>query len=319
MMKKSEHSGFAIALAWPETYCKQSSVWYDVITAWLGITKNKYYKAGHSALILIDPTSGSCFYYDFGRYHAPFHHGRVRSATSDDDLIIHTLAEFSKTGELKNAEIILKEVQGNTSCHGEGALYASESPIDLDQARLKADQLQGMSPLEYGPFEPKGTNCSRFVNQVLLAGIRDPKIRFKLRYFVPLTPTPMNNVHALGRELKLFSFREVIQPFPAQMPDNFYMKSTLPAPPVPPALSSEAQWLSGEGAGSWFVVEPSTKFTKVSRFSPQGELECSGLFERLPSAWLSHTKSIQITYPSHCSVVSLSLETKKIELSRISD
>ncbi len=53
MMTRNKHTGFAIALAWPQTYCKQPGAWYDPITLLLGINKNNYYKVGHAALVLI--------------------------------------------------------------------------------------------------------------------------------------------------------------------------------------------------------------------------------------------------------------------------
>ena len=51
---RNKNSGLAIALAWPQTYCKQPGSWYDPVTEWLGINKNNYYRAGHAATVLID-------------------------------------------------------------------------------------------------------------------------------------------------------------------------------------------------------------------------------------------------------------------------
>ncbi len=90
-----KEKGFAIALAWPEMYCKQTGAWYDDLSYWLGISKNRFYKVGHAAVVLVDP-SGKCHYYDFGRYHAPYGYGRVRSAEADHDLRVNTLAQISK-------------------------------------------------------------------------------------------------------------------------------------------------------------------------------------------------------------------------------
>ncbi len=52
--------------------------WYDQITRWLGINKNNYYRAGHAAIVLIEKDGEMCHCFDFGRYHAPFQHGRAR-------------------------------------------------------------------------------------------------------------------------------------------------------------------------------------------------------------------------------------------------
>ena len=72
MLLENRKTGFAIAIAWPETYCKQSGGWYEPITQFLGINRNNYYRAGHAALVLIDIANTKCHYFDFGRYHLAF-------------------------------------------------------------------------------------------------------------------------------------------------------------------------------------------------------------------------------------------------------
>ena len=72
MNSRNKHTGFAIAIAWPETWCKQSGAWWDNFLNWLGISKNNYFKVGHAALVLIDDKTNKCHYFDFGRYHTPF-------------------------------------------------------------------------------------------------------------------------------------------------------------------------------------------------------------------------------------------------------
>jgi hypothetical protein len=57
-------NGIAIALAWPDTYCKKAGAWYDTPAEWLRISKNNYYKVGHAALVLIEKSSGNCNYFD---------------------------------------------------------------------------------------------------------------------------------------------------------------------------------------------------------------------------------------------------------------
>ncbi len=79
-MHGETHTGFAIAIAWPSTFCKQPGSWYDPLTLWLGVNYNHYYRVGHAAVVLIDPDKNKCHYFDFGRYHAPFQYGRVRNA-----------------------------------------------------------------------------------------------------------------------------------------------------------------------------------------------------------------------------------------------
>ncbi len=171
MISGKNHTGFVIALAWPQTYCKEPGAWYDRFTRWLGINRNNYYMAGHAALVLIEGTGEKCHYFDFGRYHAPFQHGRVRSAVTDHDLELKTLPQISRDGKtIQNFRIILDELQQNPGYHGEGALYASYTNVDFQKAYGRALEMQQPGPIPYGPFLRKGSNCSRFVNSVNIAG-----------------------------------------------------------------------------------------------------------------------------------------------------
>ena len=89
-------TGIAIALAWPETWCKEAGSWYDRFMKIIGISKNGYYRVGHAAVVLVDTNSGRCHYFDFGRYHCPKGYGRIRDAETDHDLKIITQARFSQ-------------------------------------------------------------------------------------------------------------------------------------------------------------------------------------------------------------------------------
>jgi len=197
------HDGIAIAIAWPETLCKQAGAWYDIIFKLLRVNKNSYYKVGHAAVVLIEKKSGDCHYFDFGRYHTPFQSGRVRSVYTDHDLEIKTKANFLENGGLENFTDILIELAGNKSCHGSGDLHASYCHINFNKAFSKATKMEALSPIPYGPFIPNGTNCSRFVNTTILAG--KPKLlhRFLLAYPKTFSPTPIGNVYALNNYCKI--------------------------------------------------------------------------------------------------------------------
>jgi hypothetical protein len=91
----------------------------------------------------------------------------------------------------------------------------------------------------------------------------------------------------------------------------------LVAPQLPAHLSATAQWLAGEGAGSWFELtqaENSLIFG-IKRYSPDGGLECEGQFTA--DTKINITDTFSITYPSHCAVVTLLQNTEKITLKRI--
>lgn len=304
MSKDKKHTGFAIAIAWPETYCKQPGAWYDPIMLLLDINKNNYYKVGHAALVLINSETKKCHYFDFGRYHAPFQHGRVRSEITDHGLKINTIAEISEDGKnIENFNEILTELQLNHECHGEGALHASYCNINFEKAYQKALQLQQRSPIPYGPFRYKGSNCSRFVNTSIVAGKPDWIYSFKLKYFVFLTPTPLNNVNSLPNKVIIPKLLKTKAFCPIPIADKRKLKLTLEQPPKNDNIPDNAQWLSGEGYGSWFSINQHLENFRISRFSPEGELECDGLFKVSDNNSFNINLPFQIDHLSHCQSV----------------
>lgn len=282
-MNKPLYNGIAIALAWPQTYCKQTNAWYDKPMRLLGFNRQHYYKAGHAAFVLVDKKRGTCHYFDFGRYHAPYQYGRVRSAETDPELTMQTSAKLDKNTRLANLQDILQELANRKACHGEGFLHAACCNISFEKAFQKALQLQQQSPVAYGPFVPGGTNCSRFVNTVILAG--NPSFWQWLKLSLPytLTPAPLTNVYALSPVVVVSPQGRVSGKKPG-ITDRSRLKTFLPAPPKPSHLPAEAQWLSGEGAGSWFAIEQNNQAYStppnytISRFNPEGQLECKGHF-----------------------------------------
>lgn len=317
MSSRDKYTGFAIAIAWPQTYCKQPGSWYDPFVGWLGINKNNYYKAGHAALVLVNSENKSCHYFDFGRYHAPFQHGRVRSSETDHDLEMKTNPVISSDGKgIENFKEIITELQNNPACHGDGELYASYSSINFVSAHNKAKQMQLLSPIPYGPFKYKGSNCSRFVNTAILAGNPGLKQVIRLKYFVPLTPTPLNNVNALDHKTTLPQFMNVEAFSPVKKPDKGFLKTTLQSPERDSNIPPNAQWLGGEGVGSWFNVEFQDNLLKLTRYSPKGVVECTGLYKNLNGNKISSTNKYKVTYPTNCKVVSILSESGEVKFER---
>jgi len=290
-MIMKEENGFAIVLAWPETYCKQPGAWYDRFMKWLGLNKNGYYKAGHAAVVLVSADDGSCRYFDFGRYHAPFGHGRVRSGYTDPELTIHQKAEIID-GTIKNLGTILKELVNNEACHGTGNLWASVMRGSYNSFLSKAVQLQKASPIAYGPFLPKGNNCSRFVRQVLLAGAVSHWDRIRLTFPYSVSPTPAANVRAIGKPV-ITKGR-----FTTMILENKVPNHTLPEPEKHVSLPGQCQWHSGEGAGSWFNIVEISPLYLISRYSDKGSLEFRG-FYRLSAGEFDMDGSFQVSYLSH--------------------
>jgi hypothetical protein len=305
MYSKKRNAGFAIAVAWPETLCKQPGTWYDTPMTWAGFNKNWFYRAGHAALILVDGKTSGCHYYDFGRYHAPYMNGRVRSAETDHDLAIPIKAIISPDGRyIQNLPSIASVLQNNPSYHGDGTVFLSYCHIDYDAAFSKAEEMQRSSPLPYGPFIRNGSNCSRFVNTVIRAGKPGLKQVFRLRYFVPFTPTPMNNVNALDHEIAVppvFSSGTCVEK--RLSPEE--LKTTLAAPERHTHIPADAQWLSGEGAGSWFHISHFDYNYRIVRYSPDGEIECSGLFVNDNEMHFNLNLPYKVSYLSHCNQITL--------------
>jgi len=318
MIFQKKHTGFAIAIAWPETWCKQSGAWYDGFINRLGISKHHYYKVGHAALVLVDDKTGHCRYFDFGRYHTPFQHGRVRSEKTDDGLKMKTVAKISADQkQILNFEEILTELQQNPDCHGEGNIHASYSKINFEKAFRKASQMQQISPIRYGPFRYKGSNCSRFVNTVLRAGNPNRKETFRLNFLVPLTPTPMNNVNSFPNKTIL----PKLLPFiftPSPISDKSKLRGTLKEPVRAAGIPATAQWLAGEGAGSWFSIFPADggEF-EITRFSAEGKVECAGIFIHTESQSFNPEIPYRFDYLSHCRKVKIIQNKVPVEFERI--
>ncbi|MFW5753346.1 MAG: DUF6695 family protein [Marinilabiliaceae bacterium] len=312
------NTGFAIALAWPATYCKQPGSWYDPITHHLKISTNRFYQVGHAALVLIHSETGKCHYFDFGRYHAPFQYGRVRSETTDPGLKIGTPAKISEDGRyIENFRDILNELQANHECHGDGDLHAAYSPVNFEKSFCKASQMQANSPLPYGPFAPNGSNCSRFVCTSILAGEPASKFAFRLKYLVFLTPTPLNNVNVLQHKevVPKPTHQPVLRPAPFK--NKNHVKTTLPQPERHKNIPRHAQWLSGEGAGSWFSLKKHHDNFHITRFNEWGETECKGFFKKSGNKSFDENAPYQVVHLSHCNKVAIRQNGSKIEFHRI--
>ncbi|MCU4173672.1 DUF6695 family protein [Carboxylicivirga sp. N1Y90] len=317
MTQNKKHTGFAIAIAWPETFCKQPGYWYDNFCNAIGLSKNHYYKVGHAALVLINGETKTCHYFDFGRYHTPFQHGRVRGELTDHKLKMSTRAIPSVDGKsIRNFEEILTELQHNAECHGEGAIHASYCSISFESGLKKVKQMQAKGPIPYGPFKYGGSNCSRFVQSAILAGKPNSSLRLKLKYAVYLTPTPLNNVNALHDKKVLPKLLKTQAFCPVPIKDKTLLKQTLIEPTKPNNIPTNSQWLSGEGAGSWFALKSVNGEYHIIRFSPDGQLECDGFFEIKNGAKFDLNKPYQFVHLSHCQTVKIKQSDKLITFER---
>ncbi|MDP2388078.1 MAG: hypothetical protein Q8M29_17010 [Bacteroidota bacterium] len=79
----------------------------------------------------------------------------------------------------------------------------------------------------------------------------------------------------------------------------------VPSPNKPNHLPTTIKWLSGEGCGSWFNIEKQDKGYIISRFSPEGKLECRGLFNQVSGQSINFNEEYEYTYLSHCAEVNI--------------
>ena len=127
-----------------------------------------------------------------------------------------------------------------------------------------------------------------------------PKLLQSLALTFPLslTPTPLWSLHATFKSICVLTIA---------------CKKTPTALGIANKLSKKAQWLSGEVAGSWFVVsQEKSGMIRIKRYTVLGKMECSSLFKS--STKLNLKRKYQITYPSDYSKVSLNQDGQKIQL-----
>ena len=179
---------FIITLAWPEGMVTAPDSWYDKIAS-----KNGKYRAGHSAIALINTTTQKVHYFDFGRYHTPEGYGRVRDIETDPDLTV--IDAIIANGQIQNMDAILLHLAKMKATHAEGKLYASLlTNVDFENAFATAKNIQNKGLLRYGPFVRSGTNCSRFVTAVIKASGPSFIKRIRLKYPFCISPSPKRNV-----------------------------------------------------------------------------------------------------------------------------
>lgn len=192
------HDGWAVAIAWPETWCKRAGAWYDPLMRSLAVNRNGYYRVGHAALLVLQRGNEEPIYFDMGRYHAPGGTARVRSAVTDHELRVSTTCVWSAS-KPQNLPRIMDELANNQACHGSGPLHWAATEVDTKAVMAKAQAMQNAGFHTYGPFVTGGSNCSRFVRTALLAGRTALRTRSGLLFPWTLSPTPLANVRACAR------------------------------------------------------------------------------------------------------------------------
>lgn len=289
------NNAFILTLAYPETIVSHSQEWYCRYLRFLSVGNNKYVRAGHAALVLIDKSTGVLEYYDFGRYVTSPGYGRVRGREIDFELDIPIVAQI-ENNQIENLAEILKffATQPNIT-HGDGDLYASVcSAINYKKAKqfIRTFQSQGFIP--YGVFKKDTTNCSRFVTDSLIESVTDASIKsnlIKSKWFTPSTISNVvlsdteNQVYVISQSNEVSEFASTIRKenrrlfLDALKGYKPNLIGTL-EPKHNNVIKSHAQWLSGIGTGAWFEIYDINKSDRFRyrRISPYGNVDCDGVY-----------------------------------------
>jgi len=317
-------TGAFVALSWPDTKIPKASSWYDGLMKVMGICKNGYYHVGHAALLLIDFRNGDVKYFDFGRYHTPFGYGRVRDVQSDPELEVETKAIIEK-GKIINIKEILLEIDCNKSTHGDGKLVSSvTSDIDFDLASASAKSIQGREAIPYGPFQPFGTNCSRFVATIYRAGFTSYLKKRRISNWYLYFHTPTSNVIYTHKRENVFIVEKREFRIEESMLNIFFNKakygpiSQIVEENKDVKLPQSVFCLSGTGGDTYFQLDKTEKshLFRIRRYNEYGELEIDDIYQ-LQSIGFNVNKPFEFSYISNGIAVKLKQEDKIFTLNNV--
>lgn len=80
-------------------------------------------------------------------------------------------------------------------------------------------------------------------------------------------------------------------------------KGTTHPPALPSTIPAHSQWLSGQGAGTWFCIDTTSNPNQynIKRYTPKGSLDCDRIFEiEDNSSVFDINESYQFAHVSHC-------------------
>lgn len=86
------------------------------------------------------------------------------------------------------------------------------------------------------------------------------------------------------------------------MPKPAWLQTTRSAPDQKSeCIPTNAQWLSGEGDGSWFTIETASEGTfMITRFSTKGKIECQSIFDCISPKPFAIDLPYSFVHLSHC-------------------
>ncbi|WP_298778698.1 DUF6695 family protein [uncultured Polaribacter sp.] len=291
----SNSDGIIIILSYPDTIVRPA-YWEPSSKIWpkIGIGSKHAVQAGHAALVLINKENLSINYFDFGRYITTYGNGRVRSKDTDPELEIPITPEF-KNGELSNLNNILLWLERHPEkTHGEGKLIVSvNTKIDYKKAEKYINNLIKKKEIPYGAFIKGGSNCARFVTEILIQSCNQKKIKQKLKSSNLLTPSPIGNVikgncdnkiyEVYNQKINDYKNRSILKEYKESFFNKFDVEPNLKGTELPDREIFNLEngtWLGGIGSGAWFQIteQIDTKKYKIARYNLKGEKDFEALF-----------------------------------------
>lgn len=323
------NTGKIIVLAFPDTFVRYSDESALHLFPYLGLGKNKFIKAGHAALVLIENATGNAAYYDFGRYVTPAGLGRVRSAITDVELELPLQAEVDDKGDLVNLKDFLIWLESNPEkTHGEGRLVASLcTAIDYKKAKSYLVGLQGQGSIPYRAFGKKGSNCSRSVAETIIRSTTDRRIKLYLQRIKIFTPSPLGNVLYASKKQDLYTIKAgCLQSYKGSViRENLfnYFDKNVPVSSVNKIAKFKLDarylfFLSGIGSSAYFYIkamQDKNKYT-IQRYTEKGILDFEGIFI-VEQEGFNFQNDFQIVHDSNCLYCHLKQNADIYKLQRI--
>ncbi len=274
-------TGVLIALAYPEEFVSMIPAWYRKPMEWIGMINDDMICAGHSALALIDPSTGKIDYADFGRYITPFGKGRTRTELTDPECKFEITAEFDEKGKIINEKEILIHIESHPEkTHGAGTMYASFCyGVNYFKVKKFIEKINLKGSVEYDPFKKDASNCARFVYDTFSEGIISRSLRTKLKLWNQITPSPLSIVFNSTDQGEVFSvYKGEFEIFNGKkfstVLRHLFLKPDKESKNIKNKidLAHSHQWLDGVGASGWFrLSKPNGVYIFERRF-PDGRV-----------------------------------------------
>ena len=327
-----KEDAYIITIAYPENYVVIPNKWYKKALSWLGISAHGMFKGGHAALALISK-QGEVFYADFGRYICPKGFGRVRTKKTDPELQFSLKAKWENE-QLSNLEEILIFLGSNPDkTHGEGVMYASVCKSVNFQATLAAiEQIQNQKLIPYNPFGKKNTNCSRFVQDVLVEGVINKRLKKRIRHRKLISISPLGNVINADTESNIFKMENgilqskvtvkrlsVFFSLIEKMEKPPKIKEHFDKPQISNFIPANATWLGGTGSGAWFQLSMKDNYDFIiSRYERTGLHIFTGFFQPNKLGF-DVDKPFQFVHPSTAQQCKVFQSKKEYLFNRVND